>query len=123
MNRFKGQLNVNENENYMRTLETYDDYVAFLHEINLKRRLFIEQRLREHYPTRFCLFYSIAIILIGIIELTLQVLIIVEKSPLYYISNGIWGGVGCILVGILCIVSSNLKPKLYFLFKKFHLFG
>jgi hypothetical protein len=82
--------------------DAYSNYILMRHEINHRRRVFIESRLKEYFPIRYGIFYSTSLLLIGLAEIILQIFLFVNKGPLYFIGNGIWGGLACILVAILC---------------------
>ncbi|RNA22939.1 hypothetical protein BpHYR1_046450 [Brachionus plicatilis] len=76
-----------------------------------QRKDYMVKAISEKYPTKFVIFYSIVTILIGIAEIALQIVNIVNNGALNFIGSGIWGECYCILLGILAL--SLLKCKNY----------
>ena len=62
------------------------------------RRVFIADRLQNHYPSKLVLFYALIIALIGIVAIVLQSVLIANQAFLYYIGNGIWAGAFCLFL-------------------------
>ena len=87
----------------MESLMTYEENLILRREIIQHQKEYITRRLKENFPLLYIVVFLSCSILIGAIQIILQIILIVNKSPLYYIGHGIWGGFFTIMIGLLCI--------------------
>lgn len=73
---------------------------------------YVEQ-FKKNYKPKTVILYSFLIILIGILQIALQITIIVKNYAPVIIANGIWGGIVCTILGILAL--SLIKWKKFYL--------
>lgn len=67
----------------------------------LEKRAIIKHQLQNNFPVGNVLIFGFIFILIGFAGIGLQIAIIVNQGPGYYIGNGIWGGFFAILNGLI----------------------
>ena len=65
------------------------------------KRAYIEDRLKNHYPSKVVAFYAFFITLIGLAAIALQSVLISRQTFNYQIGNGIWGGVFCFFLAAI----------------------
>ena len=72
----------------------------------------ILRKLEQDLPVRYLNLHCLVLIVWTILATALQILLIVYKSPLYYICAGFW----CSAFFILCAVLAILLGKIKFIF-------
>lgn len=99
--------------NYLNTIppNIYQQSLELRTEYERQRREYVVKIVSEKYPTNFVLLYSFVTIAIGLAEIALQIVSIINKGALYFVGSGIWGGCYCILLGLLAL--SLIKWKNY----------
>lgn len=80
--------------------------------IRQHREQYVEE-FKKNYQTKIVILYSFLIILIGLVQIALQIIIIVEQSALLIIANSLFGGILCTILGLLAL--SLIKWKNYIL--------
>lgn len=103
-----------QNNLYMESL-TYEEYMSLRREIIARHRENTVQRLKDNFPIKYVLLFSSCLILIGITEIILQIVLMVNKGPLNYVGHGIWGGMISILLGLVGILFCNFLNAQFFL--------
>lgn len=81
-------------------------------DFNNKRTL-IEKKLKLYYPFKIGILFSIFLFLSSMIQIVLQLILLINKTPLNSINAGIWSG----FIGLLVFFSNVLISK-YISFKK-----
>lgn len=74
-----------------------------------EKRILIKKQLLANFPQRTVLFFGVVFIIIGFVEIGLQVVLIVYRSVCFQIGKGIWAGFITILDGLLKLNLCNLK--------------
>ena len=74
-----------------------------------EKRILIKKQLLANFPQRTVLFFGVVFIIIGFVEIGLQVVLIVYRSVCYQIGKGIWAGFITILDGLLKLNLCNLN--------------
>ena len=59
----------------------------------------IEYNLRNYFPSTYIYVHSTLIIIIGLIEIALQILLIAFSGYYYFIGSGIWAGIILVFLG------------------------
>ncbi|RNA15383.1 hypothetical protein BpHYR1_033808 [Brachionus plicatilis] len=85
--------------------------IASSSDLARQQRELTVKKVKENYPSKFALVYSCLIILVGIAQIALQIVTIVNNGALARIGSGIWGGIFCITLGVLAL--SLIKWKNY----------
>lgn len=105
--------------------QTYDNPMPYGQQVNMAQNLrvqqkeLIEKRLKENYPKKFIIVYSLIITLISIAEIVLHVLLIIYKGAFYGIYHGIWGGCLMLVIPLLSLLLSIFITQNFFKFFKF----
>ena len=71
-----------------------------------RKRAYIRERLENNFPFSTTFYFMIIITLIGLGQIALQIVLIVRDAYNWKICNGIWGGLGCLLVALLNLILS-----------------
>ena len=66
-----------------------------------------KNQLEQNYPVKYVLCHSIIMIILSITVIVIQVLMIIEKSPNYFVGSGIWVGVFFLIAACLAMVLSK----------------
>jgi hypothetical protein len=72
-----------------------------------QKKMIIRNNLREKFPLKISIFYTILLIFIASTVLVLQAVLVVKRADLYYLYNGVWGGLSCLTIAIFTITLSN----------------
>ena len=91
---------------------SYEQQVNMFQSLNAQRKEHIQKRLKENYPIKFVIVYSILIILISIAEIGMHIMLIVFNGAFFYIYHGIWGG--CLIL-VIPLLSLLLSIKYFFI--------
>jgi hypothetical protein len=94
---------------------TYQQILYAQIEIQRQQREFQEMIIKERYPVRMATMISFILIILSIIEIIMQILIIINKGPLYFIGWGIFIGVFGIFYAILVLYTCEYNNNYYFL--------
>lgn len=86
---------------------SYEERLELKREIKLLHRHYVQHRLNKCFPIYFVIAFALAIFLAGLTELILQIVLIVNSGPLYFVGHGIWGGVISFIYGFMCLVLSK----------------
>ena len=92
---------------------TYQESMAIRRAMIARHHEYIERRLVQNMPTKLVLAASIVLIVIGLVELALQIVLIVESGPLYYIAHGIWGALVTFFFAAMCLILCTISITLY----------
>lgn len=92
---------------------TYQESMAIRRAMIARHHEYIERRLVQNMPTKLVLAASIALIVIGLVELALQIVLIAESGPLYYIAHGIWGALVTFSFSAMCLILCKTSTTLY----------
>lgn len=86
-----------------------------LKEYRLNQQEIIRRVIKEKYPSKFAIIYSVILLLIGFVLISLEIVSIINNGILA-IGSGIWGGLVCIVLGIsaLSVVKWNNYSSLLF---------
>ena len=94
---------------------TYEQQMAYRQQMLVQQREFINRRLKENFPTKYVLLHSVSLILIGLAAIGLQIALIVLRSTNYYVGQGIWAGLVCILLAGLSLLLIKKRTYGYFI--------
>ena len=107
-------MNGDGNQNESLAWLTYQETMTIRRAIIARHREYIERRLKQNMPTKLLLSIAFSLILIGLVELALQIVLIVESGPLYYIAHGIWGALVSFMFAAVCLLLCKLLTFLFF---------
>jgi hypothetical protein len=95
---------------------TYEQQIIYRQQLAAQQRLYINKRLKEHFPVKYVLFHMATLTLIGIACIVLQIVLLVNNATNAFIANGIWAGFGCIGLALLAFALCNFMSILKRLF-------
>jgi hypothetical protein len=72
--------------------QAYEQAIAFRQQLIQQQKEYFQKLIKERYPVKFAIATSAIMIIICLIEIAMQIIIIVNKAPYYYIGGGIWAG-------------------------------
>ena len=83
-----------------------------------QKRSLITRKLEDDLPVNYMMMHCFILIVLAILFVSIQIALIVYKSPLFYICSGFWVGA----YFVFCAVLTAFLSKLFFLkiFKKFN---
>lgn len=87
---------------------SYEQQMAYAHDLRRQQREYIEKRLKENYPTKFAIVYSIILIFHSIAQIILHIVLAIFNGAFYYIYHGIWGGLVLLIVPLFVLILSNI---------------
>jgi hypothetical protein len=85
----------------------YQQEIAFQEEWMRQQKEYFRKIIKERYPVKFAIASSTILIIICLIEIAMQIIIIVNKAPLYYVGGGIWAGLFGIGLGLLVLATGK----------------
>jgi hypothetical protein len=65
-----------------------------------RQRELFNQGLRQEFPVKYMSFHACFLLMIGIVCIALQVVLIANRAPYFYLANGIWAGAAAILLSL-----------------------
>jgi hypothetical protein len=77
-------------------------------EIYRQQREFQEQLIKERYPVGMATLFSLILVILSLVEIIMQILLIINKGPLYFVAWGIWIGAIGIFFAIMVFYTSKL---------------
>ncbi|RNA02157.1 hypothetical protein BpHYR1_003405 [Brachionus plicatilis] len=79
----------------------YEQRLVYGHDLRKQQKEFVEKKLREEYPAKFVIVYSIIMTLISIGLIVLHIILIVFNGAYFYIYHGIWGGLVSLVIPLM----------------------
>jgi len=89
--------------------QAYEQALALRQQIIQQQKEYFKKLIKERYPVKFAIATSAILIVICLIEIVMQIIIIVNKAPLYYVGAGIWAGLFGIVLAVLTMATG--KPS------------
>jgi len=91
----------------------YQQILYVQSEIYRQQREFQEQLIKERYPVRIAMLFSLILVVLSLVEIVMQLLLVINKGPLYFVGWGFWiGAIGIIFAILVLFTSKTLNWKL-----------
>lgn len=91
--------------------EFYEQEIAFQQELMRQQKEYYEKLIKQRYPVKFVAVSSAILAIICLVEITMQIIVMVNKAPLYYVGAGLWAGLFGLVLALLTLTTGKCLFK------------